>query len=188
MAAQTQTPFLTDIETIRKRAREHLQDGPVTTDYEGDVETTIKLLNEALATELVCTLRYRHHYIAAQGINSEAVRREFLEHAKDELEHAMEIAERIDQLGGNPEFNPQGLHTLSASQYVEGDNLVEMLKEDLVAERIAVATYREMIRYFANHDPTTRRLFERILAKEEEHAADMHDLLVKHQGKPMLDS
>ncbi|HEY0840899.1 MAG TPA: ferritin-like domain-containing protein [Vulgatibacter sp.] len=188
MAEQTETPFLTDIQTIRKRARDKMHCGPIMPSYEGDLQLTLKLLNEALATELVCTLRYRHHFIAAQGINSEGAREEFLEHAQDELEHAMEIAERIDQLGGNPEFNPGGLLTLSASEYVEGDNLVAMLQEDLVAERIAVQTYQEMIRYFAEKDPTTRRLLERILAKEEEHASDMHDLLVRHEGKPMLDS
>lgn len=188
MAEQTETPFLTDIQTIRKRARDYLQCGPVTPDYEGNLELALKLLNEALATEIVCTLRYRHHYVAAQGINSESVREEFLEHAQDELEHAMDIAERINQLGGNPKFDPADMLTRSASEYVEGDNLVEMMREDLIAERIAVQTYQEMIRYFANHDPTTRRLFERILAKEEEHASDMHDLLVRHEGKPMLDS
>jgi len=188
MAEQTDTPFLTDIETIRKRARSHLHCGPVTPDYEGDLDLAVKLLNEALATEIVCTLRYRHHYIAAQGINSESVREEFIEHAQDELEHAMWLAERINQLGANPNFNPEGLLTRSASQYIEGGDLVAMLKEDLVAERIAVQTYQEIIRYFENHDPTTRRLFERILEKEEEHASDMHDLLVRHEGKPMLDS
>lgn len=188
MSDKSQTPFLTDIKTIRQRARDHLQSGPITPDYEGDVELALKLLNEALATEIVCSLRYRHHYIAAEGINSEAVKAEFLEHAQDELQHAMWIAERIDQLGGNPNFNPEGLLTRSSSEYVEGGNLVEMIREDLVAERIAVQTYQEMIRYFANHDPTTRRLLERILAMEEEHASDMHDLLVRHEGKPVLDS
>ncbi len=183
-----ETPFLTDITEIRRRAREHLQAGPVTPDYEGDVQLALKLLNEALATEVVCVLRYVHHYVAAQGINSESVRQEFLEHAQDEQRHALMLAERINQLGGNPNFDPEGLLTRSASQYVEGANLVEMMREDLVAERIAIQTYQEMIRYFANHDPTTRRLLERILANEEEHASDLHDLLVRHQGKPMLDS
>jgi len=187
MSVHTETPFLTDIEEIRRRARAHLAEGAVTPGYEGDVELAVKLLNEALATEIVCVLRYTHHYVAAQGINSESVRGEFLEHAQDEQRHAMELAERIDQLGGNPNFDPEGLLTRSASQYVEGSNLVEMLQEDLVAERIAIHTYQEMIRYFANRDPTTRRLLERILANEEEHAGDMHDLLVRHQGKPMLD-
>ncbi|AKU92168.1 ferritin-like domain-containing protein [Vulgatibacter incomptus] len=186
--AEVQGPFLTDIEEIRRRAREHLSEGSVTPDYEGDVEVAVKLLNYALATEVVCVLRYTHHYVAAQGISSESVRQEFLEHARDEQRHAVQLAERINQLGGNPNFNPEGLLSRSASEYVEGTNLVEMLREDLVAERIAVQTYQEMVRYFANHDPTTRRLLEKILENEEEHASDLHDLLVKHQGKPMLDS
>lgn len=188
MAEHTETPFLTDVTEIRRRAREHLSHGPVTPDYEGDVELSIKLLNEALATEIVCVLRYTHHYIAAQGINSESVRQEFLEHAKDEQEHALMISERIDQLGGNPNFDPEGLLSRSASQYVEGANLVEMMREDLIAERIAIQTYQEMVRYFANHDPTSRRMMEKILANEEEHASDLHDLLVRHEGKPMLEN
>ncbi|GHG72776.1 ferritin-like domain-containing protein [Comamonas sp. JC664] len=187
MAEVTQ-PFLTDITEIRRRAREHLEEGAITEDYEGDVDATIKLLNDALATEIVCVLRYTYHYVAAVGIQSEAVKDEFGDHAREEQEHALRIAERINQLGGKPNFNPEGLLSRSASQYAEGQNLVDMIKENLVAERIAIQTYQEMVRYFANHDPTTRRMMEDILAKEEEHANDMHDLLVAHQGKPPLRS
>jgi bacterioferritin len=186
--ADISQPFLTDIKEIRRRAREHLEQGALTQDYEGDVKLAIKLLNEALATEIVCVLRYSSHAVAAQGINSESVKAEFLEHAREENEHAMLLAERINQLGGEANFNPEGILSRSASQFIQGNNLVEMVREDLVAERIAVQTYQEMIRYFANHDPTTRRLLEEILAKEEEHANDMHDLLVAHQGQPMLNS
>lgn len=186
--ADNSQPFLTDITEIRRRAREHLEKGALTQDYEGDVQLTVKVLNEALATELVCVLRYSSHAVAAQGINSESVKAEFLEHAREENDHAMLLAERISQLGGEANFNPEGLLTRSASQFIQGRNLVEMIREDLIAERIAIQTYQEMIRYFANHDPTTRRLLEEILAKEEEHANDMHDLLVAHQGHPMLNS
>ena len=186
--ADMEQPFLTDIEEIRRRARQHLEEGAVTPSYEGDVETAIKLLNDALATEVVCVLRYTSHYINAQGIHSESVREEFGQHAREEQQHALQLAERINQLGGKPNFNPEGLLSRSASQYVEGSNLVDMIKENLIAERIAIDTYREMIRYFSQHDPTTRRLLEVILAKEEEHANDMHDLLVAHQGRPMLQS
>ncbi len=186
--AEMEQPFLTDIEEIRRRARQHLEEGAVTPSYEGDVETTIKLLNDALATEVVCVLRYTSHYINAQGIQSESVKAEFGQHAREEQQHVLQLAERINQLGGKPNFNPEGLLTRSASQYVEGANLVDMIKENLIAERIAIDTYRELIRYFSQHDPTTRRLLEVILAKEEEHANDMHDLLVAHQGRPMLQS
>lgn len=185
---ETSQPFLTDITEIRRRARQHLDEGAVTPDYEGNLETTIKVLNDALATELVCVLRYSSHAVAAQGINSEAVKSEFLEHAREENEHAMLLAERINQLGGKANFNPEGLLSRSASQFVEGQNLLEMIREDLIAERIAVQTYQEMIRYFANHDPTTRRLLEEILAKEEEHANDMHDLMVAQPNQPTLNS
>ncbi|WP_141591841.1 MULTISPECIES: bacterioferritin [unclassified Myxococcus] len=186
--AEVQQPFLTDITEIRRRAREHLEEGAITEDYEGDVNATIKLLNDALATEIVCVLRYTYHYIAAVGIQSESVKDEFGEHAREEQQHALRIAERINQLGGKADFNPEGLLSRSASQYAEGQNLVDMIKENLIAERIAIQTYQEMVRYFANHDPTTRRMMEDILAKEEEHANDMHDLLVAHQGKPPLRS
>jgi bacterioferritin len=186
--ADIQQPFLTDINEIRRRAREHLEEGSLTSDYEGDVSVTVKLLNDALATEIVCVLRYTSHYISAVGIHSESVRAEFGEHAREEERHALMLAERINQLGGKANFHPEGLLTRSASQFVEGQNLVDMIREDLVAERIAIQTYQELIRYFANHDPTTRRLLEEILTKEEEHANDMHDLLVAHQGRPMLNS
>ena len=178
--ADTQ-PFVMDMQELRRRAREHMDAGPVTSNYEGDVATTIKLLNDALATEIVCVLRYKFHAIAAQGIHSESVKAEFAAHARDEEEHADMIGERINQLGGKPDLDPAGLLTRSATQYVEGHDLRSMIEEDLVAERIAIETYRAMIRYFASHDPTTRQMLETILAKEEEHANDMHDLLIQHR-------
>ena len=173
--------FVADVQALRKRAREHMDAGAVTSNYEGDVATTIKILNEALATEIVCVLRYKYHAVAAVGIDSEAVKEEFAQHARDEAEHADMISERINQLGGKPNLNPDGLVTRASTQYVEGDTLRSMIEEDLVAERIAIETYREMIRHFSNHDPTTRKMLETILAKEEEHANDMHDLLVSRQ-------
>jgi len=173
-------PFVADVQALRKRAREHMDAGAVTSNYEGDVATTVKILNEALATELVCILRYKYHAITAVGIDSEAVKQEFAEHANDEAEHADMLAERINQLGGKPNMNPEGLTSRAATQYTEGDSLRSMIEENLVAERIAIETYREMIRFFANHDPTTRKMLETILAKEEEHANDMQDLLVAH--------
>jgi bacterioferritin len=178
--------FASDIEAIRKRAREHLEQGALTPNYGGDVETAIHLLNEAVATEIVCILRYRFHAITATGIASEAVKQEFAQHAVEEEQHMLWLAERINQLGGKPNLSPDGLSMRAASQYVEGQNLVDMIKENLVAERIAIETYRDMIRYFAEKDPTTRILLERVLAQEEEHADDMHDLLVAHEGIPML--
>jgi len=176
--------FALDLGEVRRRAREHMDDGAVTGNYEGDVHKTIEILNDALATEIVCILRYKFHAIAAQGIHSENVKEEFATHARDEEEHADMIGERINQLGGKPNFNPEGLLTRSATQYVEGTSLLSMIEEDLVAERIAVETYREMVRFFANRDPTTRQMLETILAKEEEHANDMHDLLVAQHGDP----
>jgi bacterioferritin len=161
-----------------------MEAGAVTSNYEGDVATTIKILNEALATELVCVLRYKYHAISAVGIDSEAVKEEFAEHARDEEEHAEMIGERVNQLGGKPNFNPEGLTSRSATQYVEGNSLMNMIEENLVAERIAIETYREMVRFFSNHDPTTRKMLETILAKEEEHANDMQDLLVAKHGEP----
>lgn len=175
------------IEEIRERARQKLEDVAVTPNYEGSAERSVQILNDALATEIVCVLRYKFHAHNAQGINSDAVREEFAEHAREEEEHADMIAERISQLGGDANFNPGGILDRSATQYVEGKNLVDMIRENLVAERIAIETYREMIRYFASHDPTSRRMLETILAKEEEHADDMHDLLVAHEGRPMLE-
>lgn len=170
-------PFLTDIKTLRKRARQHIEKGAVTEGYSADRETVVKLLNEALATEIVCVLRYKRHYFMASGIHAEGVAAEFLQHANDEQGHADQIAARIVQLGGEPNFNPDGLLTRSHAEYVEGETLVDMIKEDLVAERIAIDSYRDMINYFGNDDPTTRRLMESILAVEEEHADDLVNLL-----------
>jgi bacterioferritin len=171
------TPFLTDIKEIQRRAREHVEKGAVTPAYRGDVETAVKLLNEALATEIVCTLRYRRHHYMAAGIHYQAIADEFMEHAKEEQEHADRIAERIRQLGGAPDFNPEGLLTRSHAQYAEGNSLVDMIKEDLIAERIAIESYMEMIRFFGEKDPTSRRLMEEVLEQEEEHADDMATLL-----------
>ena len=172
-------PFLTDIKTLRERARQHIQNGAVTEGYTADRETVVKLLNEALATEIVCVLRYRRHYFMASGINAESVAAEFLQHANEEQGHADSIAQRIVQLKGEPNFNPDGLLSRSHAEYVEGTTLIEMIKEDLVAERIAIDSYREMINYFGSDDPTSRRLMEEILAVEEEHADDLVNLLEK---------
>jgi bacterioferritin len=174
---QKPTPFLSDIQEIRRRAREHVEKGAVTPDYKADLNTALKLLNEALATEIICNLRYRRHYFMASGIHREGVAEQFKEHAQDELEHADRIAERIRQLGGAPDFNPQGLMMRSHAQYAEGASLVDMIKEDLIAERIAVESYTEIVRWFGDRDPTSRRMMESILAKEEEHADDMATLL-----------
>ncbi|HEY1836399.1 MAG TPA: ferritin-like domain-containing protein [Rhizomicrobium sp.] len=179
--------FLTDVKTLRERARKHLTTGNVTDTYKGDVNKTIDILQSVLATEIVCVLRYTMHAVAATGISSEGVKAEFKQHAKEEQGHMMEVAERINQLGGTPNFNPEGLVSRSASQYAEGDNLVEMIRENLVAERIAVDHYRELIRYFGDDDPATRVMLEGILVVEEEHTNDMHDLLVAHEGRPMLE-
>jgi bacterioferritin len=170
-------PFVTDVTELRKRARQHMERGAVTGDYGGDVEQAIALLNTALATEIVCVLRYQYHAIMASGIHSESVKAEFAEHAADEQDHANRLAERINQLGGKPNMNPEGLLSRSHSEYVEGESLVDMIRENLVAERIAIESYREMVKFFAGHDPTTRRLLEDLLSKEEEHANDMNDLL-----------
>ena len=172
-------PFLTDIKTLRERARQHIQNGAVTEGYTADRETVVKLLNEALATEIVCVLRYRRHYFMASGINAESVAAEFLQHSNEEQGHADSIAQRIVQLKGEPNFNPEGLLTRSHAEYVEGATLIDMIKEDLVAERIAIDSYREMINYFGNDDPTSRRMLEGILAVEEEHADDLVNLLEK---------
>jgi bacterioferritin len=173
----TEQPFLTDIKTLRERARRHIEKGAVTEGYTADRDTVVKLLNEALATEIVCVLRYKRHYFMATGIHAEGVAAEFLEHATDEQGHADQIAARIVQLGGAPNFNPEGLLTRSHAEYVEGQTLNDMIKEDLVAERIAIDSYRDLIRYFGNDDPTSRRLMEGILAVEEEHADDLVNLL-----------
>ena len=179
-------PFLTDIETIRKRAREHIRQGAVTEGYKADRETVIKLLNEALATEIVCTLRYKYHYFMASGIHAKTVAAEFAEHSKEEQEHADRIAERITQLDGKPNLNPEGILSRSHAQYVEGSSLVEMIEEDLVAERIAIDSYREIVQYIGQDDPTTRRMMEEILAKEEEHAEDLKTMLedLGKKGEP----
>src|SRR5262247_761695 len=180
--------FVADVTEIRRKAREHLDEGAVTQNYKGKVENSIALLNHAVATEIVCILRYKFHAVCAAGLASEAVKEEFAQHAKDEEQHLDLLAERINQLGGKPNLNPEGVASRAASEYVEGENLVDMIKENLVAERIAIETYRDMVRHFGENDPTTRVLLERILAQEEEHANDMHDLLVAHEGRPMIES
>jgi len=173
----TDKPFLTDVKTLRERARKHIEQGAITEGYAADRDTVVKLLNEALATEIICVLRYKRHYFMATGINAESVATEFLQHANEEQGHADLIAQRIVQLGGEPNFSPDGLTTRSHAEYVEGTDLIDMIKEDLVAERIAIDSYREMINYVANDDPTTRRMLEGILAMEEEHAEDLVSLL-----------
>ena len=175
--SQTDKPFLTDIKTLRERARRHIEKGAVTEGYRADRETVIKVLNEALATEIVCVLRYKRHYFMASGIHAESVAAEFLQHANDEQMHADQLAQRIVQLGGEPNFNPEGLLTRSHAEYVEGKTLTDMIKEDLVAERIAIDSYRDIIIYLGNDDSTTRRMMEGILAMEEEHADDLVSLL-----------
>jgi bacterioferritin len=170
-------PFLTDIETIRKRARQHIEEGAVTADYKADRTTVLRLLNEALATELVCALRYKYHYYMVSGIHAKSVATEFQEHAAEEQEHADRIAKRITELDGVPNFSPDGMLSRSHSEYVEGSDIIEMIKENLIAERIAIDTYRGIVQYLGNDDPTTRRMMEEILAVEEEHAEDMKSLL-----------
>lgn len=170
-------PFLSDVQTLRRRAREHMERGAVTPGYAADRATVIGILNAALATEIVCQLRYKRHYFMAEGIHAEAAKSEFLEHANEEAEHADRIAERIVQLGGEPDFSPEGLATRSHAEYAVGDSLREMIEEDLVAERVAIESYREIVLYLADRDPTTRRMMEEILAVEEEHADDLVSLL-----------
>ena len=170
-------PFLTDIKIIRERARQHIEQGAVTEGYTADRENVINLLNAALATEIVCTLRYKRHYYMADGLSASVAKAEFLEHAQQEQQHADWLAERIVQLGGAPNFSPEGLLSRSHAEYTEGDSLREMIKEDLIAERIAVDSYREIATYLGDKDPTSRRLMEDILAQEEEHADDMAGLL-----------
>ncbi|HET9363421.1 MAG TPA: ferritin-like domain-containing protein [Candidatus Angelobacter sp.] len=169
--------FVRDVEEIRQRASRKMEEGAVTESYKGDVNKTIEILNEALATEIVCVLRYMHHYFMATGVHAKGVADEFKEHADDEREHADMLAERIQQLGGKPDFNPKGLLERSVSQYVEGETLADMIREDLIAERTVIEVYQEMIRYFANNDPTTRTILEHLLQEEEEHASDLADLL-----------
>jgi bacterioferritin len=170
-------PFLTDIKELRRRARQHIEKGAITENYKGNLKAIIKLLNDALATEIVCVLRYRRHHFMAQGIHAEPVAQEFLQHANEEQAHADLIAARITQLGGEPNFDPAGLLTRSHSEYKEGASLVDMVFEDLVAERIAIDSYNEIIQYLGDCDPTSRRLMEDILGKEEEHADDMAKIL-----------
>jgi bacterioferritin len=170
-------PFLSDIRAIRERARQHIEQGAVTPGYQADRQTVIRVLNEALATEIVCVLRYKRHFFMATGINAQSVAAEFLQHANEEQLHADQIAQRIVQLGGEPNFSPEGLLTRSHSEYVEGASLIDMITEDLVAERIAIDSYREIIGYLGNDDSTTRRMMETILAMEEEHADDLVSLL-----------
>ena len=169
--------FLTDIKTLRERARQHIEKGADTEGYTANLETVIRILNEALATEIVCVLRYKRHYYMATGIHAQAVAAEFLEHAGEEQDHADQIAERITQLGGAPNFNPDGLTARSHAEYVEGESLTDMIKEDLIAERIAIDSYREMAQYFGDRDSTSRGMIERILAMEEKHADDLVNLL-----------
>ncbi|SAL36936.1 ferritin-like domain-containing protein [Caballeronia humi] len=180
--AQSKDAFVLDVEKIRAEARQHMDEGAVTSTYGADREVVLKLLNDSLATEIVCVLRYKRHYFMAKGIHSEAVATEFGEHAAEEQEHADTIAERIVQLGGEPNFAPDSLKSRSHSEYKEGANLIDMIRENLIAERIAIDTYREIIRYLGDKDVTTRRMFEDILAVEEEHADDMADLLEGRNG------
>ncbi len=175
--------FLSDIETIRERARRHLEQGAVIQSYKGDRETVLKLLNETLASEIVCVLRYKRHYYMAKGINSQEVAEEFQEHAAEEQEHVDWIAERIVQLGGAPDFSPEVLASRSHTEYKPGGSLREMIEEDLVAERVVIETYGEIVRYLGERDATTRRLMERILEVEEEHAEDLASLLVEPDGR-----
>jgi len=177
MQRMTEKPFLTDVQELRRRARQHIEEGAVTEGYRADRDTVINLLNEALATEIVCVLRYKRHYFMAQGIHADPIAAEFLTHANEEQGHADQIAGRIVQLGGSPNFSPEGLLTRSHSEYVEGQTLIEMIREDLVAERVAIDSYNEMIRYVGDNDVTTRRMLESILAVEEEHADDLVSFL-----------
>lgn len=173
----TDQPFLTDVKTLRERARRHIEEGALTEGYGANRDNVVKILNEALATEIVCILRYKSHYFRADGINANVAAQEFLEHADQEQQHADWLAERIVQLGGKPNFSPEGLLTRSHAEFVEGDTLRDMVVEDLVAERIAIDSYREIARYLGDQDPTSRRVIEEILAQEEEHADDMAGLL-----------
>lgn len=180
--------FARDIQQLRNAAKKSLEAGAVTKNYGGASEKAIELLQTALATEIVCVLRYTMNAVAAGGLNSESVKSEFAQHAAEEQQHMMQVAERINQLGGTPDFNPEGLATRSASQYAECEDLVDMIRENLVAERIAVEHYSNLIRYFGDKDPGTRIMLEGILRTEEEHADDMRDLLVAHSGEPAATS
>lgn len=171
--------FLSDIATIRRRARAEIEKGPITAGYKADLKRVITVLNEVLATEIVCVLRYKRHYFTASGIHAQSVAQEFLQHANEEQQHADSVAQRIVQLGGSPNLNPEGLATRSHSQYDEEESLVGMIREDLVAERIAIQSYAEIVRWLGTDDPTTRTLIEGILRVEEEHADDLRTLLEK---------
>jgi bacterioferritin len=175
--SMTEKPFLTDVKELRRRARQHIEEGAVTGAYRADREKVINLLNEALATEIVCVLRYKRHYFMAQGLHAEPIAAEFLQHANEEQGHADQLAGRITQLGGSPNFNPEGMLMRSHSEYVEGTTLIDMIREDLVAERVAIDSYTEMIRFIGDDDITTRRVLESILAVEEEHAEDLSSFL-----------
>lgn len=183
-------PFLTDIQTIRARARKHVLEGAVTDGYKADRSKVIEILNEALATEIVCVLRYTSHYYLASGIHAQAIKAEFKAHAAEEQGHANRIAERITQLNGEPNFSPVGLHTRAHSEFATGDSLVEMIQEDLIAERIAIDTYREIVQYLGNDDPSSRAMMEDILANEEEHAEDLKTMLenLGEKGEPAKQS
>ncbi len=175
--------FLSDVKELRRRAREHIEQGAIVEGYQADRATVPKLLNDALATEIVCVLRYKRHYFMAHGLEAAAVAEEFLQHATEEQAHADQIALRITQLNGEPDLSPEGMLSRSHSEYVEGESLLDMIREDLVAERVAIESYGEMVRYLGERDPTTRRLLEGVLAKEEEHAMEMADLLAQHEAR-----
>ena len=176
----------TDTRTLRERARRNVDNGAVTEDYAADRDKVLSLLNEALATEIVCSLRYRRHYYTAKGLASASVAAEFMEHATEDLGHGDRFAERITQLGGDPDFSPATLVERSHAEYVEGDTLVGMIREDLVAEHIAIESYREVVQYIGDQDPTTRRLFEEVLAVEEQHANELLDLIQQLGSQPGL--
>lgn len=181
--AKNTQPFLSDVKTLRDRARQNIAEGAMTWTYNGDPKQSIEILQSVLATEIVCVLRYTMHAITATGVASDSVRAEFALHAKEEQQHMMAVAERINQLGGVPNFNPEGLASRSASEYSGGPALLDMIKENLIAERIAVDHYRELIRFFGEDDPGTKLMLARILSVEEKHANDMHDLLIAHEGR-----
>jgi bacterioferritin len=180
--ADRMNTFKADIEEIRRRAVEKMEEGAVTASYQADRERVVEVLNEVLATETVCVLRYKSHYFMAKGVHSPGIEDEFLEHAQEEQAHADRVAKRITELGGTPNLNPEGLASRSHAQYGIGETLLDMVKEDLIAERIAIATYSEIVRWLGNDDPTTRRMMEELLAKEEEHADDMASLLARIHG------
>jgi bacterioferritin len=171
--------FVSDLKRIREQARRHMEAGAVTEGYKADREQVLAVLNEVLATEIVCVLRYKRHFFMARGINADSIKAEFLQHANEEQQHADWVAERITQLNGEPNFNPEGMASRSHSQYQEGSSLIEMIKEDLVAERIAVQSYSDIVRWLGEDDPTTRRLIVEILKSEEEHAEELANMLTK---------